>query len=412
MGSLARRISYMAYLMLRRAARCKYRPTPEKQSRLLVWPPIESKDELADVIDWVTWYIPENSGLTVLLIGAPQIAADAQSQGKIAQGNIRLLTQPTGESFETVLIRKNTLQNCLDALVRFNAKLECIDKDFFGVHESLAFERIYRKHGTDLLRELRGQIEQASEANFDAVYSKYGGCRRAFILATGPSIQNIFTINISEDDLVIACNSLVRNQKALAYARPAVLTFADPVFHFGRSAYAKQFRTHLVRAVASSECVCVVPPERGLLLALHHPDLISRLVLMPTGRSFNLPTPRNRAVRAADNIMTLYMLPIASALAREVYIFGADGRAKTDSYFWKYDQGSQYDDLLKSAIDTHPSFFRDRDYDAYFRNHCAAIKAIISEGEKRGMKYYSASFSTVPALRQRVIAGDIPSVGT
>lgn len=401
---IVRQISNLAYLISRRLARWKYRDAAAKHSPLLVWPPIKTSEELEDVVGWITWYIPEKSGLIVSLVGTPDLIARYGT--RIAQRNVRLLSQIADEGFGTIVIRKDTLRNCLSALMRFNAKLECIDREFFSYHESLAFQRIYARHDTDSIRDLRKRLEQASETNYKTIYNKYKGCRRSFVLGTGPSVQKILETEIFPDDLVIACNSLVKNHAVLAHTRPAILAFADPVFHFGRSTYARVFREQLISAVGRTNLICVVPPEHGLLLALHCPELISRLIVLPAGHTFNLPTPDNRTVRGTDNIMTLYMLPIASAMAQEVYVVGADGRVETDNYFWKHDRGSQYNDLLKFAFDAHPSFFRDRDYKAYFQKHCATMEAMIAEGERRGIRYYSVSHSTVPALRKRMLGTD------
>jgi hypothetical protein len=72
----------------------------------------------------------------------------------------------------------------------FNAKLDSIDKYFFGVHESLAFERIYESHDTEELSRLRDELEQISDANYRTLYDRYKGCKRAFVLGTGPSLQS------------------------------------------------------------------------------------------------------------------------------------------------------------------------------------------------------------------------------
>lgn len=397
----ARHAAYFGYLVVRRIARWKYRDSSAKQSRLLVWPPITGTEELADVLDWLGWYIPPGTGLNVTVVAAPDIVRVAERKEWKEQQNISVVSRLGDRGFETILIRRDTLRNCIRATARFNARVECIDRHFFGVHESLAFERIFGKHETAPIGKLRDKLRQVSESNYRMVYGRYRGCRRSFVLATGPSIGKVFDIGPSPDDLVIACNSLVRNSRVLAYARPALLAFADPVFHFGRSAYARQFRQHVLGYVSRNDCFCVVPPGRALLLALHFPALVPKMIVMPIGRRLNFPVPGNMAVQAKDNIMTLYMLPIASALAKEVYVLGADGRAVTDSYFWQHDPESQYGELYASALDAHPSFFRDRDYGAYFRRHCATMEALVRHGERRGIRYCSLSRSTVPALQAR-----------
>jgi hypothetical protein len=291
--------------------------------------------------------------------------------------------------------------------VAFNAKLDSIDKYFYGIHESLAFERIYESHDTEELSRLRDELDQVSDANYRTLYDRYKGCRRAFVLGTGPSLQTSLDIDFSPADLLIACNSIVKNEKILNHTQPTVIAFADQVFHFGRSDYAKQFRVDLIKAVERLGCFCIVPPERGLLLAMHFPEVASRLITIPFNGTLNLPTPENRRVKVTENIMTLYMLPIASAMAEEVYIGGADGRDQKEQYFWKHDKTAQYCDLLNSVWDAHPSFFRDRNYDAYYADHCRTIEELMRYGEDHGVKYCSLTPSRIPALAKRSQKGGI-----
>jgi hypothetical protein len=99
--------------------------------------------------------------------------------------------------------------------------------------------------------------------------------------------------------------------------------------------------------------------------------------------------------------MTLYMLPVASAIAEEVYVIGADGREKNEHYFWKHHETTQYGDLLSSVRDAHPSFFRDRNYNAYYEEHCRTIEELMRYGESHGVRYHSLTPSRIPALANR-----------
>ncbi len=399
-------VKYRVHLLQQRLANRKYRPDPGKRYRLIVWPRICKREELEDVVHWLAWYLPEKSGLTVTVLASRRLARDLEMRKPNVQENVRLLSgKPSSKSFDTVLVYKNTLWNSLGALVAFNAKLDSIDKHFFAVHESLAFERIYQSHDTEQLSRARNELDRTSEANYRALYDRYKGCRRAFVLGTGPSLQMALRMDFLPDDLVIACNSIVKSERMLDHAQPDVLAFADQVYHIGRSDYAKQFRVDLIKAVKRLGCFCIVPPERGLLISMHFPELASRLIVIPFNDTFNLPTPGNRKVKVTENVMTLYMLPVASAIAEEVYVVGADGREQKEQYFWKHDETAQYGDLLRSARQAHPSFFRDRTYEAYYDQHCRTIEELIEYGEKQGVTYRSLAPSRIPALAKRSLKG-------
>ncbi|MHC4338508.1 MAG: hypothetical protein ACYSTG_11280, partial [Planctomycetota bacterium] len=182
---------YRVHLLHRRIANKKYQPNPQKRHRLTVCPRIRERQELEDVLDWLGWYLPEESGLTVTVFVSRSLAGDIDGWKLASRANVRLVSgRSDRESFETVLVYKNTLWNSVRALMAFNAKLDSIDKYFFGIHESLAFERIYESHDTEELSRLRNELEQISDANYRTLYDRYKGCRRAFVLGTGPSLQS------------------------------------------------------------------------------------------------------------------------------------------------------------------------------------------------------------------------------
>jgi hypothetical protein len=98
------------------------------------------------------------------------------------------------------------------------------------------------------------------------------------------------------------------------------------------------------------------------------------------------------------------MLPIASAVTDRVQIIGADGREQDDSYFWEHSEIAQYDDeIMQSAVETHPSFFRDRIYEDYYQKHVETLTNMIEYGEKHGVEYFSLTDSHIPCLSQRQI---------
>ena len=102
--------------------------------------------------------------------------------------------------------------------------------------------------------------------------------------------------------------------------------------------------------------------------------------------------------------MTMLMLPVASTVADETYMIGADGRSQGEKYFWKHNPSAQFDDLMDSAFATHPSFFRDRIYSDYYNEHCRYLEGLVAYGETRGKTYYSQTPSLIPTLAKRPAA--------
>jgi hypothetical protein len=225
----------------------------------------------------------------------------------------------------------------------------------------------------------------------------------AFVLATGPSALEV-DIDAVGADVRITCNSAVRNLELIRAFRPDIITFMDPVFHFGPSRYAAEFRRSVVRAAEEVDALVVCGDTfAGPLLSLA-PGLRDRLVVIPHqyGGRWRWPTDRNPTIKQAGNVLTGLMLPLALMLADEVAIAGADGRQPSENYYWKHNPALQFsDDLMESVFNVHPAFFRDRDYEDYYDEHCRNLEELISLGEAHGKRVKAATSSWIPALQTR-----------
>ena len=209
----------------------------------------------------------------------------------------------------------------------------------------------------------------------------------AFVLATGPSARLVDPEAVSAD-VRITCNSAVRDLDLLRALRPDVICFGDPVFHYGPSRYAAAFRRDLLRAVDETDALLVTPELWAGLLLAHHPELAERLIILRVLKgkpAWHWPTPERMTVRMTNNVLTQPMLPIAFALSDQVEIAGCDGRQPTENYFWRHNARTQYaDDLMATAFDAHPAFFRDRDYADYYDEHCQQLEELLAAGEAAG----------------------------
>lgn len=235
--------------------------------------------------------------------------------------------------------------------------------------------------------------------------TKKGGS--AFILATGPSALEIDTAAV-DADIRITCNSAVRNLELIQSFRPSIIAFMDPVFHFGPSRYAAEFRKRAIWAAEEVDALVVCGDRfAGPLLSLA-PALRARLVVIPqqTGGTWRWPTDRNPTVKHGGNVLTGLMLPLALMLADHVTIAGADGRQPTENYYWKHNPALQFsDELMESVFNVHPAFFRDRDYEDYYDDHCRNLEELIQVGESHGKTVHAATPSWIPALRVRTAEG-------
>ncbi len=240
---------------------------------------------------------------------------------------------------------------------------------------------------------------------------KIGPARDAVVLATGPSAA-LADLDDSAD-VRITCNSAVRDKELIRRFRPNIICFTDPVFHFGPSRYAAEFRRDAVRAAQEADAFVVCGHRfAGALLDLE-PELDHRLVVIPQqdGGPWRWPTRRNPTVRQGGNVMTTLMLPTAFLLADRVTVAGADGRQPTEKYFWRHNPQLQYsDDMMKTVFDSHPSFFRYIDYSDYYDEYCGSLEDLIQVGERAGKRVSAVTPSWIPALRHRGAAEPVVSV--
>jgi hypothetical protein len=227
------------------------------------------------------------------------------------------------------------------------------------------------------------------------------GATTAFILATGPSALTV-DCSAVDADVRITCNSAVRDLTRLEAFRPTIIAFTDPVFHFGPSRYAAQFRRDLIAALDVCDPLLLcgstwVGPLMNLL-----PEVENRLAVIPFGQGprWRWPSDRDPTVRWTASVLTNLMLPVALMLAQHVSVAGVDGRRPSERYFWTH--GLQYsDDLMQSVFDAHPAFFRDVDYAAHYERYCLEIEELIQFAESRGKSVIPAAPSWIPAFRRR-----------
>lgn len=269
----------------------------------------------------------------------------------------------------------------------------------------LTFEATVWKNGLFYLsdQEEKKAYRQISSRNYDDFIKTHSTKDICYCFLPGPSFDNYKNLDVLDGALKIICNSTIINDDFLDYIKgPDLIAFADEVFHLGPSLYAASFRERLLKVVQKYKCHVIIPEEAMPLFLSYFSELRNYLIGIKTKGSINFPSPKNLKVKNTSNIFTLFMLPIASYLSNKIIIIGADGRDKNDNYFWKYSKQAQFnDELMKTALIAHPSFFKDINYSFYYKRHIRYLSKLIKYGEKRGIKYYSATYSKIPCLKKR-----------
>ena len=229
---------------------------------------------------------------------------------------------------------------------------------------------------------------------------------QATILATGPSVSNFKEYDYT-GSLNIYCNSTILDHELLKTAPPNILTFADPIFHFGVSEYASSFRSSCKKFLESySDCVIIIPIKYYALALSLFPDYKERIIGIPFTKhkpiNFEI-SEKNFYTYTTSNILTLSLLPVATTFAKRVRLIGCDGRkVSDDSYFWNHGSSVQINDKMKAIQKAHPGFFN-IDYNEYYFEHCHNLSRMLLLAEEQGWKFSHLGPSFIPALESRAI---------
>lgn len=229
-------------------------------------------------------------------------------------------------------------------------------------------------------------------------------CRSAnsYLFCTGPSLQGYADFDFS-DGISIICNSVIFDEELLSVVEPRILVFADPIFHFGCSTYAEQFRARLRDVAIRYDLKIVIPDKYINAFIASLPELSERAIAVPyeseIGPNFELDA--SFRTKATDNILTFLMLPLAASLSENVFLLGCDGRKiEDDEYFWAHSAKAQINTEMTNIQKAHPSFFN-LDYNEYYLRHCDTLEDYAQRLESLGKRVIGLTPSYIDALQTR-----------
>lgn len=283
--------------------------------------------------------------------------------------------------------------------------VHCIDYEdeaYEGVNWHVLLSRIYfpiRQHGIDAGHRILSQYLTRLQTK------KYP---RTYVFGTGPSLGKMY-LNDYSDGYRIVCNSIVKDKATWQHIQPHLFVAADPVNHFGISSYAKQFRKDFIARFKEHPSVILVYPDLYHVFMIRaFPDFAERFCPIPTVNAYhsiNTNLINNYWLKDPDNILTLLLLPLAATLTKEIRLVGFDGRQKKDKYFWDHSQKHNYNDLISTVKDTHPSYYK------YFltknkimhqnKHYGATLEKDLQAYERQGYSIRLLHESTIKPLQKR-----------
>jgi len=400
-----RQVSDLTFRTLRKAGK-RISNQPDTVTDVLIYPAIKNKEELNEIINKLAWYLPPD----VVTPHTIHIAANAKSTGPITGSpdsqpeyernhlNINFIDSkevPKKVSDSDLILCHNFYQSISKSILSNIGRVVIIDPDFYRATEVSEWIG-----GTTKLRRMPQHKSHKKFLSLEELAADY---EDSFVFATGPSLEEAYSYEFPDDSLKIICNGIVRNKELMDHIDPDVLTFADPVKHFGPSEYAHDFRKNIASIVQNYDCMIAIPLSKYDILAGQYPDISEYIIgIEPVDSDIpRFPTHNSLDVMRTSNIMTSLMLPIASSLTNRVHIIGADGREGSESQIWEYSNAVQYDDMMRTAIDSHPSFFRDKRPEKLYRQHVQTLSDIIKYGEKQCLEYVSLTKSHIECLQER-----------
>ena len=396
-----------------------------KHKRFVVYPIIKDYKTLGNILNRLNWAFPVNdSNINVDIILSDNFDFNKNNIESIDIPKDQKKYLNSNNRFNFIFNKKYKIKNDSSILL-YNSSYFFRSFIKFGFKNNIILDENYYlsiegKNQRDL------QFNFLSLSNKKNIFNKsieifndINRYKKSYCFTTGPSFDQYKIKNFDNNSLKIICNSIIKNDEFLKYINGAhLLTFGDPVFHFGPSKYAAIFREKMVESVNRYKMKIVVPISTVTLLLNHYPSLKNSIIGVPDklvnfsnpifGKfsnkvNFNFPNNQNFWVKPSGNILSWYMIPFASSLSDEIYIIGADGRKKNENYWWKHSANVQFNSSMETVFNTHPSFFRDRIYADYYNSHCDYINKLFLYGEKLGKNYYSLTESYIPAIKKRVI---------
>jgi len=390
--------NYYDFLKLKNS----YKKTKKSlENTYLLYPAFENLQDLDEILHKLSFALPNTNNISILAVLHKNFVLDTNDYKKYK--NIKFIKDNQIDiniQDNTILIHSMSKVKDI-SLFQNSRNIEIIDKNYFLDVESTTLATLFFNF---LDNNSKKKYEKLSQENFRKFKLKNISKKQAFCFTSGPSFDSYKSFNFPKNSLNIICNSIVSNTKFLKYIKNVdLITFSDPTFYFSSSQYSVKFREDLLKVIENSDTYIAVPQKNVPLLVFHYPKIENRVIGIKMSFNYNFPNLGNLYVKSNGNILTQYMIPIASSLCDTIFIMGADGRKANENYFWKHSKNAQYSQLMESVFLFHPSCFRDRVYSDYYTKHCEDLEKLILYGESLGKVYFSITKSYIKALAKRYI---------
>ena len=383
--------------------------------RVQAYPPVRTQAALCDFLARAAWHFAHVPQLQMFVPLAPGVtvpkepripegfAPQVQDALDAYRPRVQIQTGVGPEAGRSLLTQADVVLALKEDDKAVNTDIAAAGKTTYRVdpikvrQEGSYFIQCAFDHCTD-----KPALIEDSRRKFEALRQRVGQREKTWVLATGPSVENYREHDFG-NATVIVCNSVVLNDDLMHHCNPAVLVFADPIFHFGVSEYAGRFRELVEQRLRTTDLTVVVPFKYYPLLLAKWPQYAARIIGVPFEKfPFHNHDLKDRfVVKTTANILTLLLLPLATTFGKQVHILGCDGRPlDQDDYFWGHGKSVQINEKMENIQRVHPGFFA-IDYNEYYFEHCHTLANQLEEAESAGWRFAHHAPSYIPALRDR-----------
>ncbi len=221
------------------------------------------------------------------------------------------------------------------------------------------------------------------------------------LLGTGPSFEKGKQIFKKKKITIMTCNSAIYDDD-IWENNHVIFTFADPVFHFGKSQEAQRFKNEVINKFKKYKFYIVVPLP-AFPIILEEWGIDKNFVIGINSRDGKLKYPlldENLTSLRTSNVLTEFMLPFSSTISKKIELAGFDGRKKEEQNFWQYSETTNQ--TLEGHQKQHPSFFQDRNINNYYKKHLKIFKKQIDLLEQENYVILNNSISNIKFLNKRI----------
>jgi hypothetical protein len=233
---------------------------------------------------------------------------------------------------------------------------------------------------------------------------------KCYVFGTGPSLAGAIKREW-DDGYRVVCNTIVRDPVLFSHINPHFIIAGDPIYHFSDTAYARSFRSDLCQRLLDSESYFAYPEFYDLLFRRDFATVQDRLIPIPIGSHEDIHTSLlNRfSLPSGGNALPKMLLPIGCSLAKQIELWGFDGRSPSDGDvpFWANSVQHNYADLMPGLKQEFPFFFNDHvpdnDSTAYIQAvHGDRLERRLTAAERVGFSFKMLHHSWTPTLAKRI----------